>query len=357
MAAVSGEEQHSPSADSRSHRTLFPLQEEGEEDATLMGSADRIHTPWTFTPVADRLQQRFSSRQLPERSQQQILALPVPSTTTSVTATAAAEALLQTPHQRAATVKDTYWIPSEPRPPAKPAAERESTNHPEPMASPLSLPTQTVRHGAPLPHQPRETWKEKERANWRKDNTGSESSSGPRGTSTDTVAPPPLPLQGSPAGRQLAPLHVAPAPGGALCGSFAVRKHHASRAGTGRRILTIRRETAGAGRHAMDTVISLRKLQGSRSGPPPLPWGSIASSGRTAERGTGECCLRLVPQDHLEAFTGTQAYTSGSIHRSKVRRPECCLVLRCNGFLVAAVEMENDDELQLAKAVLSSVSA
>lgn len=338
-----------------------------------MGPTDKISPSWTLTPITDRLQRRLQSRQAleferfgngsPRQTVSQAASIVpdrasdgrTPQTLTNATA------------EEAAGVKETYWIMTDPRtsklsPNKSGGGDNKgwlSTQGDDSTPSPpLEPPPSRLLSRGPLFPDAGAPSRAKRRSRGLAGKGRSKSGTESMGPSTDTTAPPPLPLQESPSSRQS--MQRTPA---AMFGSFFVRKHHASRNGTGRRILTIRRGAIEAAGGQLSTVIALKKLRGGSSsgsagvdGERPLlrPRGTSSSSNRTAENGTGECRVGIAADDKLEVLSGGLAFSSGSIHQSKVHRPDCCLVLRCNGLLVAAVEMESEDEVRLAKAILSA---
>ncbi|KEG12866.1 hypothetical protein DQ04_01371130 [Trypanosoma grayi] len=104
-------------------------------------------------------------------------------------------------------------------------------------------------------------------------------------------------------------------------GTFLVWKHHVSRSGTAKRILSLQRDGDSA-------VVSLKKLD--RNKTPSL----------------------VTLREKVEVITGLRAYYSNAIHRDNVHVAECCLVVTSEGKQVTAVEMQSVSELHLAVQIL-----
>ncbi|KAH9598088.1 hypothetical protein LSM04_003109 [Trypanosoma melophagium] len=107
----------------------------------------------------------------------------------------------------------------------------------------------------------------------------------------------------------------------AFIGTFLVWKHHVSRNGVAKRILSLQREGDAV-------LLSLKKLDSSKK----------VSQVRLREK--------------VEFITGLRAYHSNAIHKSGVHVAEWCLVVTCDGRQVAAVEMQSVSELHLAIQIL-----
>ncbi|EKG00903.1 hypothetical protein TCSYLVIO_008132 [Trypanosoma cruzi] len=108
-------------------------------------------------------------------------------------------------------------------------------------------------------------------------------------------------------------------------GTFLVWKHHFSRNGTAKRILTLLREGDAV-------VVTLKKLD--------------------QRKKISQTTLR----EKVDVITGLQAYHSNAIHKDHVHVAECCLVVTRGGQQVAAVEMQSISELRLAVQILVSAS-
>lgn len=128
--------------------------------------------------------------------------------------------------------------------------------------------------------------------------------------------------------------------------SYAVWKHHVSRSGVGRRILTVERHIAqpvaanASAIHdpaAVVCTIGLEKV-----------YRSSRLRHRTAEGKTKEsiCRLSILGKDQVEVLRGPNAYHSGAIHKTKVQVVEHCVVVMCNGQLVTAAEMDTKAAVQ-----------
>ncbi|EKF29133.1 hypothetical protein MOQ_007099 [Trypanosoma cruzi marinkellei] len=112
---------------------------------------------------------------------------------------------------------------------------------------------------------------------------------------------------------------------GPYIGTFLVWKHHFSRNGTAKRILTLLREGDAV-------VFTLKKLD--------------------QRKKISQTTLR----ENVAVITGLQAYHSNAIHKDHVHQAECCLVVTRGGQQVAAVEMQSMSELRLAAQILVSAS-
>ncbi|ORC91424.1 uncharacterized protein TM35_000064290 [Trypanosoma theileri] len=104
-------------------------------------------------------------------------------------------------------------------------------------------------------------------------------------------------------------------------GTFLVWKHHVSRNGVAKRILSLQRDGDAV-------LLSLKKLDYNK---------------KVSQ-------VRL--QEKIEFITGLRAYHSNAIHRGSVHVAEWCLVITCDGRQVAALEMQSLSELNLAVQIL-----
>ena len=146
--------------------------------------------------------------------------------------------------------------------------------------------------------------------------------------------------------------------------SFAVLKHHASRSSVGRRRLTIRPVTSRSAFLSSGTAaiadpsdvcffIALEKTSGVAQLRDSIGFKVKGGKGGSATHCTA-CEVPILRGDHVEVWTGVQAFNSGVIHKKKVHRVECCLVIRCNRQLVTAVEMETAEEVGRASNLLQA---
>jgi hypothetical protein len=160
-----------------------------------------------------------------------------------------------------------------------------------------------------------------------------------------TPSPPPLRNEAAVAAKEA---HV-----------FAVLKHHASRNGVGRRRLTIRPVTlrsrfstgAAAAANSGDVrcFVALEKVHGVAQLRHSIGLGVKSGNGDSAH---SSCEVPIMRGDAIEVWTGAQALNSGVIHKDKVHRAECCLVIRCNGQLVTAAEMETVEAVDTVARLL-----
>lgn len=416
------------------HRDLFGGSSVPMED-TPMGPADYVGHSAGLTPIACRLAQQRHEQHLMEapplmpppaaardsRADISGRALPLPwrGGGGAVVAPLVVPRVVpeHTPerHRGEAVPRDTYWLLTRPREGAAGQADGDGDGDGVMLPPPpprLALAPLAV---SDIP--------ERRRRGGNGSSTRRSKSSAASTATTMLPTPPPLPLKESPAGRQMRlpsshasepsppppPQQRPPLPpsaftanssinsSGAMHGSFLVHKHHASRVGTGRRILSIQRsiDPSAAGAQGVTTTVAMQKVSG--KGIVASLFGGLSSSSRhrssrshsrgsssshgdseatttasdadshdgeykgstrrtIAEHGSGECRVTIGPEDVLEVQTGLLAYHGGAIHRARVREPTRCLVVRSNRRLIAAVELSSAEELQLAKAILGATA-